>query len=334
MEDISKYIKAQREAKKVTLEQLSKETLISVSVLKDIENGRFDKYNGDEPYVKMYLKKIAGYLDLDAVEITQNYIELTQQMSAKKIAEEKEKNDNKIDQNTTLIGKVGDLFQDIKEEAKYQKRNLSHVSRKSVYEDHYIRRYLKYGAVFLLCAMIVGVIWYALLASKGDTSPEFSNQPNTQIEGVDPTVPQEDTKDDKKDPEPTQEEEPKGSLSVNQTNGYTYEVSGIKENDKVTIEVTFGGRGLFNFWIDDGSSGGYKQIENAYNVYEQGDTYTYEVTFNKDVRYAFNFWNLTDAEIKINDTVVEYDPSTVSMNDGASTIVINLKGGSVNEPTE
>ena len=57
MENISEHVKREREARGITLEELAKGTFISVAVLKDIESGAFDKYKGDELYLKMYLNQ-------------------------------------------------------------------------------------------------------------------------------------------------------------------------------------------------------------------------------------------------------------------------------------
>ena len=65
MNKLSLYIREKREEKGITIEELSKRTLISPAVLKDIEAGKFDKYSGEEAYVKMYLKKISNALEVD-----------------------------------------------------------------------------------------------------------------------------------------------------------------------------------------------------------------------------------------------------------------------------
>ena len=57
MDNLGQNIRQKREKKQMTIEDLSAKTKISVAVLRDIENGKFDRYKGDEAYVKMYLKK-------------------------------------------------------------------------------------------------------------------------------------------------------------------------------------------------------------------------------------------------------------------------------------
>ena len=79
MDKISEKIKAARIAKGVTIEEVAEATLLSVNIIKDIEDGAFERFVGDELYVKMYLKKIARYLDIDA-SIADEYIALTQDL--------------------------------------------------------------------------------------------------------------------------------------------------------------------------------------------------------------------------------------------------------------
>jgi len=55
MDKISEKIKAARIAKGVTIEEVAEATLLSVNIIKDIEDGAFERFVGDELYVKMYL---------------------------------------------------------------------------------------------------------------------------------------------------------------------------------------------------------------------------------------------------------------------------------------
>ena len=71
----------------MTIEDLSDKTKISVAVLRDIEKGKFDRYKGDEAYVKMYLKKISQALDMDSEQLTEQYIELTREIELEDLKE-------------------------------------------------------------------------------------------------------------------------------------------------------------------------------------------------------------------------------------------------------
>ena len=83
MDNLGQNIRQKREKKQMTIEDLSAKTKISVAVLRDIENGKFDRYKGDEAYVKMYLKKISQALEMDGEQLTEQYIELTREIELK-----------------------------------------------------------------------------------------------------------------------------------------------------------------------------------------------------------------------------------------------------------
>ena len=79
MDKISEKIKAARIAKGVTIEEIAEATLLSVNIIKDIEDGAFERFVGDELYVKMYLKKIARYLEIDET-IADDYYAITREI--------------------------------------------------------------------------------------------------------------------------------------------------------------------------------------------------------------------------------------------------------------
>ena len=157
MENISEHVKREREARGITLEELAKGTFISVAVLKDIESGAFDKYKGDELYLKMYLRKIAKYLGMEEKELDAEFEALTQEIQLDKSYQGN--NDKKLvdenKKNVTISGKVSDTFKDLKN-VKPKKT----ISNKKVYEDRYLMRYFKYVLVALVCIGIVFVVFY------------------------------------------------------------------------------------------------------------------------------------------------------------------------------
>ena len=153
MENISEHVRREREARGVTIEELAKGTFISVAVLKDIESGKFDKYKGDELYLKMYLRKIAKYLGLEEKELDAEFEALTQEIQLEEIRQE-DLNKRLVEENKkniTISGKVSDTFKDLK-----NVKPKKSISNKRVYEDRYLLRYFKYALVwpsFLLFGM-------------------------------------------------------------------------------------------------------------------------------------------------------------------------------------
>lgn len=85
--NISEIIKKTREEKGLTVEELSSQTMLSVAIIKDLENGDFDHYQGEEAYVKMYLRKICRALDIDEKEVQNEYLNLTQKIELEELQE-------------------------------------------------------------------------------------------------------------------------------------------------------------------------------------------------------------------------------------------------------
>lgn len=182
MDNLSEQIKKRRIEKKMTIEELSKETFLSVAVIKDIEAGKFDQYEGDETYVKMYLKKISNVLDLNKEELTQSYVALTEEI---KLAQLNSKEDTSKKQ------------EEVVNKGKYFNFDSPHLARKqSVYEDKSHIKVIRGVIIFALVALVFGVLWWGISSTKSQVDdPTFDPQQQTTTEGqiVDDT---DDTKDD------------------------------------------------------------------------------------------------------------------------------------------
>lgn len=260
MDRVSEYIKKQREAKGVTLEQLSKDTLISVAVLKDIENGRFDQYKGDELYVKMYLKRIADFLELDSDEIVKDYISLTQEINLNDLKEMKSNNIDELAKGTTFVDKLGDSFKNIKPSpaSKLPKR---------VYEDRFLTRYLKFGAILVVFVAIVFVIWYAVVSvEKSKDSSEFNNNTNPTVEG-EVVTDKDDTNKDNTDEDNTEETTTNDKVEIikNGTMDYNFKLdSSVSE---FTFKIEFVGRTWSSLRVNGAEVSDFEQrIYNNANV--------------------------------------------------------------------
>ena len=170
MNKLSLYIREKREEKGITIEELSKRTLISPAVLKDIEAGKFDKYSGEEAYVKMYLKKISNALDMNSVDLTDQYIALTREIELDKLKEI----DEKIDRNIEVVEK-GKTFV-------FQTPN---VARKpSVYENKSHRNIIKGAIMLVIICAIVGICWYGFtVMNSSNQDPTFKPQTPPSVEG-------------------------------------------------------------------------------------------------------------------------------------------------------
>ena len=182
MDKISEKIKAARIAKGVTIEEVAEATLLSVNIIKDIEDGAFERFVGDELYVKMYLKKIARYLEIDET-IADDYYAITREI---KKADLKDLENKKED-----IGSV--TFVDKVKNIQPTKRQ---PTRKGVYEDHYILRYVKYAIVIIIVIAIIIVLGYSFVFMKSNDS-SFKNS-NTSKTETSETLKKKTTETDKK----------------------------------------------------------------------------------------------------------------------------------------
>lgn len=182
MDKISEKIKAARIAKGVTIEEVAEATLLSVNIIKDIEDGAFERFVGDELYVKMYLKKIARYLEIDET-IADDYYAITRGI---KKADLKDLENKKEDiGSVTFVDKVKNIQPTKKQ-----------PTRKGVYEDHYILRYIKYAIVIIIVIAIIIVLGYSFVFTKSNDS-SFKNS-NTSKTETSETLKKKTTETDKK----------------------------------------------------------------------------------------------------------------------------------------
>lgn len=182
MDKISEKIKAARIAKGVTIEEVAEATLLSVNIIKDIEDGAFERFVGDELYVKMYLKKIARYLEIDET-IADDYYAITREI---KKADLKDLENKKEDiGSVTFVDKVKNIQPTKKQ-----------PTRKGVYEDHYILRYIKYAIVIIIVIAIIIVLGYSFVLTKSNDS-SFKNS-NTSKTETSETLKKKTTETDKK----------------------------------------------------------------------------------------------------------------------------------------
>ena len=180
MDKISEKIKAARIAKGVTVEEVAEATLLSVNIIKDIEDGAFERFVGDE--LKMYLKKIARYLEIDET-IADDYYAITREI---KKADLKDLENKKEDiGSVTFVDKVKNIQPTKKQ-----------PTRKGVYEDHYILRYIKYAIVIIIVIAIIIVLGYSFVFTKSNDS-SFKNS-NTSKTETSETLKKKTTETDKK----------------------------------------------------------------------------------------------------------------------------------------
>lgn len=275
MDKVSEYLKAARISKGVTIEEIAEATLLSPSVIKDIENGHFDRFSGDELYVKMYIRKIARYLEIDE-GIADDYYIKTQEIKFGEIQNADDKKDADVN-STTFVDKMSESLKNIQTAPKQPKR---------VYEDHYIKRYIKYAIIGILIIAIIAVIGYSFVFTRSDDT-SFNNTDKTSVEGTVSSEKDKEKETDKKDEaEETKEEE--------------------KENVSTEITFTRNGDGDFSFKLPEGYDSDTFKLKvdftfaTTVDLHVNGDANSYQSdTFKKGV-YSSNL-----ADISASDTLKE-----------------------------
>lgn len=292
MDKVSEYIKAARISKGVTIEEIAEATLLSPSIIRDIESGRFDKFSGDELYVKMYIRKITRFLEIDE-SIADDYYIKTREIKLAEIQQIEDKKEAEIS-STTFVDKMSESLKNI------QGTKTSTKKPKRVYEDHYILRYIKYAIVGFLIIAIISIIGYSFMFAHSDDST-FNNNDNTSVEG---TVP---TKEDKNDDETSKDDHSDDTKQ--------------DETASTDIEFTKNADGDYSFKLPEN----YKEetfklkvdftFATTVDLHVNGDENSYQTdTFKKGV-YSSNLANISASDTLKEDSACESVELEFNVND-------------------
>lgn len=278
--DLSQRIREKREKQNLTIEDLSLKTKISISVLKDIEAGKFDRYDGDEAYVKMYLKKISQVLDMDAMELTQEYVALTQEIELEKLQEKQIKEEAR------------------KEEVVKRRKNFSfkvpQLTRKpSVYEDRSHMNIIRAVIVLIIICLIVVVFWYGFYTTrKQSEKPEFKPSTQTQVEGeVTPDQKDDETNNDGTNNDDSQDNttpSQDSNVTFTRTKAMTYEVKLPEGTEEFTFKMEFGNATWASLKVNGQSYNDFKE-----KIYHNNDSQEFET-----VELKFKVADFENLELK------------------------------------
>lgn len=319
MGTIGEQIKQYREAIDMSLANLATATKISTNTLKSIENNDFDKFKGDELYVKMYLKRIAIELKVDENLFVQQYIDLLN-LQSEMLTPEIESKKRKPSTPKSNTPK------------KYKNKPVSKLSSK-VYGDSFIKRYFKYFVILSIVSVIIFLVWSGIkITASSDQRQEYvapsigSVEQNTELEEQ---LEQERLEQERLEQELADKEaaDLANPIVIKMTSDGNYSATEMNKDENTVIKVIFNSSSRFNLW----SSG---QISGAYGVYEDGSEYVYSTKFKEGQSFTINLWDLTDVQIYINDKEVVYDSENIPVSSGAYRIRITTIGAVDNEPTE
>ena len=259
MDNLGEYIRRQREAKQLTIQELSEKTKISVAILRDIEAGKFDRYKGDEAYVKMYLKKISNVLNMDTEGVTQQYIDLTREIKQEELREKEEH----IEEKPNAKGK------------KFSFEAPQLTRKPSVYENNSHVTIIRTAIILILVCLLIAVVWYGIYATRSSSdNPNFVPSDKSTIEG-DVNTPNEDSKDDGN---ATTDDEPTDAgitFTRNDKLDFNFKLpAGVEE---VTLKIEFMQKSWAKLWVNGKV---YNDFESK--IYHNNDTEepeTIELTF-------------------------------------------------------
>lgn len=305
MDNVSMRVKEAREAKGLTIEDLSKATLLPNSIIKDIEAGKFDKYKGDELYVKNYLKKLSAALDIDGEDLTREYIALTEEIRLQELQNKKAQQTVVTRKDDTLIEKLGDTFKSVS----IPKPTKKH---KHVYGDRYIFRYLKIALVVLVIVALLLVLWYSIISITSGSDNNFDNEPKSSIDGnVTDNI-------DDEQPETTVTPVPVvNPVEITKNNPMDYTVKLNDDSETFELKIEFVGRTWASMQVNNESYSEFSsRIYNRANSSNRSDATPETVTVN------FNKQQFTDLYLDlgynrghrfyINNVQVEIDPADYS----------------------
>ena len=169
--NISEIIKKTREEKGLTVEELSSQTMLSVAIIKDLENGDFDHYQGEEAYVKMYLRKICRALDIDEKEVQNEYLNLTQKIELEELQEAEQQNEE--------VKKRQSADEEKAKAFRFEKPPFTN-SNKGVMGNKSHLNVIRVIIIVLLVAMIFLVAFFAISKTKSNVdAPSFTSNQQT-----------------------------------------------------------------------------------------------------------------------------------------------------------
>ena len=284
MDKISEKIKAARIAKGVLIEEVAEATLLSVKIIKDIEDGAFERFVGDELYVKMYLKKIARYLEINET-IADDYYAITREIKKADLQDLKNKKEDVG--SATFVDKVKNIQPTKKPKP-----------RKGVYEDHYILRYVKYAIVIIIVIAIIIVLGYSVVFTKSsDSSFKNSNTSKTETsETLKKKTTETKKKSTKSDTTKKEETSTEITFTKNADGDYSFKLPDGYDQETFKLKVDF----TFATTVD---------------LHVNGDPNSYQTdTFKKGV-YSSNLGNISASDALKDDSACESVELEFNVND-------------------
>lgn len=316
MNTIGKKLADKRKELKLSYEDVSKMTKLSITHIKAIEQGDLDYFRNDLTYVRFYVRSYCKAIDVPYENFKDDLLDSVDEYSttmAMKVIKEQEEVDKKISERTASIPKAeapqlaqkdrSSIKQNVKQSSRFKKKKID----------------VAFLSLIVVIVLVVGIVLYvggnALINKLNEEPPK-----EDPTQDVTPK-PEEDKKDNEdKNDKDTKEEDSKVAMTLKPNSTYQYEIGGIKAGENFKLEITFKAAGSFNLWQ------GQTSVPNAYGVYQAGATYTLEAPVQANMTYTANFWNYAGATFKINGKTVEFDANAGLKQEGVTFIEFSFKG--------
>lgn len=332
MIEIGEKLQKRRKELKLSYEDVSQVTKLSIPHLKAIEDGNLDYFKDDLTYVRFYVRSYCKALDvpyenfkddvIESVEEYTNTITLKKQEKIdqveKNIADRKES--KPITGNAMIRKEVENLLKENKgpKLTKKDRASIQQNAQKTSFHSKKGKLDIPMVSFVVVCFIIVALLIYvgvgALFAGN---SNEDSSEPKQDPPVVDTTpTPEEDV-----DKEIEEEKPEVSSVVISQENPTTYTVSNIKLEEAVSVEITFGGR----CWFDATLNNAVASAESSNKTFEAGQVLKIESKAGSNDVYKLVFGNFGGCSVKVNGTEVVFDSSIVNAT-GVMTIYIQVKG--------
>lgn len=300
---IGSYLQTLRQEQELTLEQLSVLSQVPVVHLTSIEEGRFSRF--DEFYLKLYLKRFTGSLDVD---LDQLYTYATQQPLPDDLSESESSVNQDERQMTEMQANISATPKNVVNVNPQRNPNLKVANIASLENKKRIIKLVTGLVLIIILILIVAFIVTFIqdLAdrdpSEGDTLPTVVENPhdiNGDEEGNDSNEIDEegDTEDNdqEEEPEPATEPEPDPadttSIDMESHFGTVQTFTVRTEHDEIVLRVEHSGDNWIGAPLNDITSDTFEAVmePNAYGnvLLSVGAIHNVEAIFINDVEVEF-----------------------------------------------
>ena len=281
MKNVGEELRLSREKLGLSLEEMSNRTKIAVDRLQAIENGDLAFFDDDISYLRYYIR---FYCNALGVDFNQFRDELDQSI---------------VDFQTTL---------------KLQKIEMNQNSEKSIkkkadFHNFKFNTKRKIDLPVLLMIIIIVVLVISLCSVFFIYILPELNGSTTAFEQSDPII---DTPIVDEPDEPTQTTDPIVTvLTVEELDSHTYQISGWKDDDTVSIKIAYGRDTWTKISYD-----GVVSDNPASKIYLSGSEIEILYQPKNDGEILINLGGLKNNQIYVNDTLVTLDQEITDWNSG------------------